>query len=130
MANVPRAPYVSASFTTQVDLSAKQYYAGALSAGLIVAASLTKGQVCAGIVMEKVHAETTDEKTVQMAISGICRYKAGDTISEGNMLVTDTDGTLIPDDAANQFVVGQALEDAVDGDIASMRLVLAPTTTS
>lgn len=130
MSNVPRAPFVCASFTTQADLSTKQYCAGVLSSGLIIAASLTKGQQVNGIIQEKVHAETTDEKSVQIAISGICRARAGGNISEGNNVVVDTDGELIADDAASQFVVGTALESAVDQDIFAVKLVLSPTVTS
>jgi len=130
MSNIPRAPFVAASFTTQADLSAKQFFGGALSSGLIIAASLTKGQVIAGIIQEKVSASATDEKTVELAINGICRAQAGGNISENDAVVVDTDGELIADDAANQFVVGIALESAVALDHFAIRLVLAPTTTS
>jgi len=130
MSNVPRAPFTSASFTTQADLSTKLYCAGVLSSGLIIAASLTKGQQVNGIIQEKVKGTSTDEKTVQLAISGICRGRAGGNISEGNNVVVDTDGELIADDAASQFVVGTALQSAVDQDIFALKLVLAPTVTS
>ena len=128
MSQVPRTPYITAGFSTQTDLSGNQFYAGVLSSSLIVLAS-SKGAACDGIIMEKVKG-STDEGAIQLAISGICRAKIGDTVSEGNYLITDTDGTLIPDDAADQFVVAQALEDGVDGDIIAVRLILAPTTTS
>jgi len=128
MSQVPRTPFVTAGFSTTADLSAKQFYCGTMTSG-VIALTASKGGRVTGIIQEKVKG-SVDEGAIEMAISGICRVKLGDTVSEGNYLIADTDGTCIPDDAASQYVVGEALEDGVADDIIGVRLIMAPTVTS
>ncbi len=129
MTMVPNTPMTCASFSTQTDLSDSLFHTAKLSSGLIVEGN-SKGGAIDGIIQEKVKASATDERSVQVAIGGICRAEAGGNISEGNYLIDDGSGRLIADDAADQFVVARALEDGVAGDYISVRLILAPTTTA
>jgi hypothetical protein len=130
MTQVPREIQAhSATFSTQTDLSSYKYYLGKLSSGLIVLND-TKGGPVAGVIIEKVKGSATDEKPIGLQISGIARIKAGGNISENDQVVPDASGQVISDDAANQFVVGIALEAGVSGDLVSVRLTLNPTTTA
>ena len=129
MTMIPNTPNTCANFSTQTDLSASIFHTAKLASGLIVEGN-SKGGPVNGIIQEKVKASATDERTVQVAIGGICRAEAGGNISEGNYLIDDGSGRLIADDGANQFVVARALEDAVAGDYFSVQLVLSPTLTA
>jgi len=119
-----------ATFRTQSDLSAKKYYLGRLSSGLIVVGAASKGGKVDGVILDKVYATDTSEKDVTLQIGGIARVKAGGNISAGDTLIADTHGTVVVPTGAGQFVVGIALEDGVSGDIISVRLILAPTATA
>lgn len=60
-----------------------------------------------------------------VAFMGICKAEAGGTITSGNWLSYNDDGEVIADaanpamqtNANDLYHIGQALEDAVDGDI-------------
>ena len=130
MSNIPKVyKDFCATFSTQIDLHDKLHYVATLSSGLVTLVA-GKAAVCLGIIDEEVLATSTTEKTVRIQIGGIARVKTGGNITALDYVIADTDGTVITDDAANQFVVGMALEDGTDGDIISVRLILAPTTTA
>jgi hypothetical protein len=129
MTMIPTSPFESASFSTQTDLSDSLFHTAKLSSGLIILGN-SKGGPVEGIIQEKVKASATDERTVQVAISGICRAECGASVSEGDYLIDDGSGRLIPDDGANQFVVARALADGDAGDYISVRLILSPTLTA
>ncbi len=123
-------PGQTAGFLVNTDLTSGWLGLVKLSGGYLVAAT-DKGGACLGVLIEKVKGTSSDIKTAQVQIGGIARIKAGGSISEGNYVIaSDTDYVAIADDAANQFVVGQALEAADSGDYFACRLILAPTLTS
>jgi hypothetical protein len=126
---VPNTPFDCASFSTQTDLSDSLFHTAKLSSGLIILGN-SKGGRIDGIIQEKVKASATDERTVQVAVNGICRAEVGGNVNEGDYLIDDGSGRLIADDGANQFVAAQALEGGVAGDYISVRLILAPTLTA
>jgi len=111
------------------DLSALQYAAVKLSSG-IATCTFTKGDPVLGIIQDAVKGTSTNVVTGTLQIDGITRALAGGTIAANAYCIVDTDGALLTDDAANQFVVGQALEAAVAGDFFSLKLILAPTVTA
>ena len=117
------------SFEITSDLSDYQFHCVKLSSGVLTA-SFTKGDPVLGVLQEYGLNGATNKQCGRVRGSGFTRARAGGTISEGDYCVVDTDGELITDDAANQFVVGQALEDAVDQDEFGLRLILAPTLTA
>jgi len=112
------------------DLSEKQFHAVALSSG-VATCSHTKADPVLGILQDAVKGTSTDVKTASVQIDGITRAEIGGTVAENAYLIADTDGQLISDDAADQFVVGMALESGVAGDIIAVDLTCkGPTTTA
>lgn len=128
MSDIPVQEGQDVSFPISSDLSAKQYYAAKLSSGVLTT-TFTKGDSIVGILQEKIDG-STNTKDGAVRIYGMSRAKAGDTISEMDELIVDTDGTLIPTDGANQSVAAQALEAGVDGDIIAVIIKGTETTTS
>ncbi len=102
------------------DLSAKQYYAikvGASdNAGLV---NDTKGGDVVGILQEKVDGSSTD-KPGRVRITGNSKAKIGGAVTRGDQLISAADGRLIAKDAANQHVIGLALESGSANDIISI----------
>lgn len=118
----------SAGFLTDADLSAKQYHAVKLSSGKLTATH-TKGGRILGILQDQPDGSSS-EQVGQVRLFGLSRGKLGGTVSENGILITDTDGALIADDAADQSPVGMALEEGVDGDVIGIVLFPQTTTTS
>lgn len=128
MSDIPVQDGQDVTLPVSSDLSAKQYYGTKLSSGVLTTTH-TKANSIVGIIQEKIDG-SSNAKDCRVRINGMSRAKAGDTISEMDELITDTDGTLIPTDGANQSVAAQALEAGVDGDIIAVIIKGTETTTS
>ena len=130
MSNIPKVSKdFCATFSTQIDLHEKLHYLATLSSGLVTVAATQYGKTI-GVIDEEVYATSTTEKTVRIQIGGIARIKTGGIIAALAYVVSNGDGTIVTDAGADEFVVGIALESAASGDIISVKLVLAPTTTA
>lgn len=65
---------------------------------------------------------TTAEDIAEVAVAGGAKGLAGDTIAVGDLLAADSNGALVATTSANDKVIGQALEDAVAGDLFSVQM--------
>lgn len=102
------------------DLSDYQYYALQLVSGTDFGFNLATAatQAPGGILQNK----PESGQAVDAAVQGICKYRAGGTINVGNKLTADTDGMLIATTTDGDNIWGVALDEALDGDIATMHL--------
>lgn len=116
------------SFDISSDLSSYQYYGVKLSSGVLTTTH-TKANTIVGVLQEKING-SSNTKSGRVRIYGITRAKAGDTITEMDDVIVDTDGTFIAADGANQSVVGTCLKACVDGDIFPLLLRGSETTTA
>lgn len=111
------------------DLSAKQFFCmkiGASDNSALLNDSL--GGVCVGVLQND--PDNSKDFVGRLRISGTSKIALGGTVTRGDQVVSDASGNGVTDSAANQFVVGIALESGVSGDIIEIMLVLAPTLTA
>lgn len=107
------------SKSADADLSAKQYYiAKVTSTGVDLAAAATNA-ICGVIQNTPASGEQTDIRFL-----GTSKVKAGGTVSAGDWVTADSAGKAVATTTDKDFIVGQALEAAVSGDIFEIRLCL------
>lgn len=67
---------------------------------------------------------TTAEDLIEVAVpGGGAKGLAGGNISFGDFLTVNGNGKLVASSTANDHIIGQAMEDAVDGDIFSVNVI-------
>jgi len=126
---VPKSTYgQDASFAVTSDLSGSQFLGVKVSSGVLTTTH-TKGNAIIGILQDKPKGNV-DPDVGRVRGFGFTRVKLGGAVSEMDQLVVDTDGYIITDDTANQFVIGIALEDGDDNDIIGCLLTMSPTLTA
>lgn len=110
------------TFTVSENLTAKQYFL--LKIGTSDGAALlndTKGGYCVGVLQEKIDGSST-VKSARVRIDGVTKISLGGNVARGGEIISDTAGKGIAADAADQFIIGHALESGVDGDIIEMQM--------
>jgi len=106
------ASLVNISIEAAADLSAKQYFLGAIdSSGQFALAG-------AGAQVDGVNQDEPDAagKIMAMAISGVSKVSAGGTIAAGELVASDSAGEAVAA-ATGDNIAGVAMAAAVDGDI-------------
>ena len=107
------------------NLSSLQYQAVYLTedfgvAGITDSNAANFAQAGIGILQDDPEA---DGEPASVAILGICRAKAGGTITQGAYLTLDNDGKVVAGaleavlSSADRAIIGRALGDAASGDI-------------
>jgi len=85
-----------------------------------------QGQAVFGIVNEEVTASNvTNGRHVKVTIAGVVKAKAGAVIAIGDFLTTTATGTVEPA-TTGDYICGQAIMGAANGDIFSMNFIPAP----
>jgi len=107
------------SFVSDADLSAKQYYITKLTSTGVDLAGTATSLIC-GVLQNT--PDTGEQATVQFL--GTSKVKAGGNVAIGDWVTATTGGKAVATTTDKDFVVGQALEVAVDGDIFEIRLCL------
>jgi hypothetical protein len=109
------------SFTSEWDLSAKQYRAVHLgSADDKVVTSSAYGTPCFGVVMNK----PSSGEEARVCIGGYTKVIAGDTVTRGTFLVSNSFGYLVGatlPGSAN--VLAQAMQSVASGSVFSALLM-------
>ena len=104
------------SFKTATDLSAKQYFIVKLSAAQTVALASAATDILIGVLRNE--PESGQAAEVHMINGGAsAKVKAGGTISAGDMITSDSAGKAVATTTTGNYVLGMALEAAVDGDV-------------
>lgn len=106
------------------DLSADQYKPVKMDADGQVTICDTLGQRMYGVLQDNPDAAG---RVGSIAISGITKLVAGDTITAGDQVVCDASALGIVVSAADQWTIGIAETDAVVGDIFSVLIGVALT---
>lgn len=105
--------------TASANLSAKQFYAVALSGSGTVDLASTGGKAY-GILQNK----PTSGQAADVCIFGVCKALAGSGgWTAGNSLKVDASGSLIATSSGDANVVAVAIETASVGDIARVKVI-------
>lgn len=117
MASFP-VPMNILSFAAGADLSAKQYKAVTITAGVVQVAST--GQNAIGFLM---NAPTSGQACEIASLGGGAKAIAGGTIAAGDLLEVDSNGDLVYAVGAAENIVARALQSAVDNDIFAVQVL-------
>ena len=102
------------------DLSAAQYKGMTLGSAGTVTLIASLGARCSGILQDKPSAAG---RAGSMGISGVSKVVAGAAIVAGTELTIDATGRAITTSAADQHIIGEAMEAAAAaGNIIAVRL--------
>lgn len=100
------------TFTSEWDLSAKQYRAVLIGSGdhKVICASAA-GDQCLGLVQNK----PTSGKAARIAFAGLAKGIAGAAVTRGQYLKANATGHLVS--GTSLYVVGTAMESANSGSV-------------
>ena len=91
------------------DLSASQYEFVDVNADGQLAVVSVKGAKAIGVLQDKPSAKG---RPGSVAVRNVCKVAAGAAIDAGDEVIADTTGRAIEKDAADQFVMGTAMQSA------------------
>jgi hypothetical protein len=102
------------------DLSAAQYKFVSMASDTQVDVVGTKGAVAIGVLLDKPAAAG---RAASVAIGGVCKVAAGAAVAAGAEVISDATGRAIATDAADQYILGTAIEAAAAaGNVIAVRL--------
>lgn len=108
----------SRSFKAAADLSAKQFHIVKVTAADTVGlASAATDKIIGTIVGKPAAAAGAAVEVDLRSGGGTSKVIAGDTITAGDLLTANSDGEAITTTTTGNVLLGQALYDAVAGDI-------------
>jgi len=109
-------PILNHGTLAAADLSAKQYFGVKLSSSSGYAVCTTAGEQATGILQN----DPESGEHCSVMLLGLSKASAGGTISYMDPLTVDASSEIVKADEATDFVIGFAMESAVDGDIFQM----------
>jgi hypothetical protein len=102
------------------DMSAIQYKGVDMASDVQIDVIGTKGEFCLGILQDK---PAATGRAASVAIEGVTKVLAGAAVVAGTELIMDATGRVITTDAADQYIIGTALQTAAAaGDIIAMSI--------
>lgn len=110
------------SLLTVTDLSAAQYHFVKLSADNTVAICAQTTDKPIGILQNKPVGASGAAKAARVRVIGVSRLVAGGQLVAGNDIGTHSDGTGVAKSADKDIIMGQVLEGAASGGVATVAI--------
>ena len=77
------------------------------------------GELPLGVLTDNVGGSNTNDKYVDVQVGGIIKVIAGGSLTDGTLVASDASGEAVAA-AAGDYYLGQCLQDAADGELASV----------